>query len=179
MSIIHPTQAEIASLAEAQAGTASDKFMTPERTADAIAALGGGGGGGGGWELLQNADDLNYVSEVTQSFTDHLQLLILVDQVRHRSVTSESIGVYSNNNIGVVTPTFSNSTYVSMVAFVSRVSTTFLSTRIFYDINILGGGGSQYLSRTAANEATQVRVKPSGSTFDSGGSIKIYGLADV
>jgi hypothetical protein len=34
--------ANIATLAEAQAGTSSTKLMTPERTADAIAALGGG-----------------------------------------------------------------------------------------------------------------------------------------
>ncbi len=35
----------IASEAEAEAGTADDKLMTPERTAQAIAALAGGGGG--------------------------------------------------------------------------------------------------------------------------------------
>jgi hypothetical protein len=34
----------IASQAEAEAGTATDKLMTPERTAEAITALGGGGG---------------------------------------------------------------------------------------------------------------------------------------
>lgn len=36
---ITPSQAEIASTAEAEAGTASDKFMTPERTKEAVSAL--------------------------------------------------------------------------------------------------------------------------------------------
>lgn len=35
----------VASQAQAEAGTANDKYMTPLRTAEAIAALGGGGGG--------------------------------------------------------------------------------------------------------------------------------------
>lgn len=35
---------DLASQAEAEAGTASTKVMTPQRTAQAIAALGGGGG---------------------------------------------------------------------------------------------------------------------------------------
>lgn len=39
-----PALADIASQAEAEAGTADDKFMTPERTAEAIAALESGGG---------------------------------------------------------------------------------------------------------------------------------------
>ncbi|WP_265595985.1 hypothetical protein [Verrucomicrobium sp. BvORR106] len=36
----------VASQVEAEAGAVTDKLMTPERTAQAIAALGGGGGGG-------------------------------------------------------------------------------------------------------------------------------------
>jgi hypothetical protein len=36
----------VATQAEAEAGTSSTKMMTPQRTAQAISALGGGGGGG-------------------------------------------------------------------------------------------------------------------------------------
>lgn len=38
-TLLTPSNAEIATLLEAQAGTATDKFMTPERVKDAIEAL--------------------------------------------------------------------------------------------------------------------------------------------
>lgn len=68
--------APIATQAEAEAGIASDKLMTPERTAQAIAALGG-----------QDGQDGQSVTIIT--FTDEaafnaatpgaLELLVLVD----------------------------------------------------------------------------------------------------
>lgn len=52
---------EIASQAEAEAGTTTNKLMTPERTAQAIAALGGGGGDPG---------YLEYVATLSQNGTN-------------------------------------------------------------------------------------------------------------
>lgn len=45
ISFAHLASGAIASQGEAEAGAASNKLMTPQRTAQAIAALGGGGGG--------------------------------------------------------------------------------------------------------------------------------------
>ena len=52
-----PAQATIASTAEAEAGTATDKFMTPDKVAEAIAAL----------AAIATAEDLTATGYVTLS----------------------------------------------------------------------------------------------------------------
>jgi hypothetical protein len=58
--------ANVATQAEAEAGTSSTKLMTPQRTAQAIAALAGGGGGG---DWVQIGATANTTSGSSWSFT--------------------------------------------------------------------------------------------------------------
>ena len=70
------TSSTVASTAEAEAGTATDKLMTPERTAEAIAALGGAGlkhtfvGRSGTQSINSNTLTKMQFNSATGDFTD-------------------------------------------------------------------------------------------------------------
>ena len=61
--------ANIASQAQAEAGTDTTTLMTPQRTAQAITALGGGGGSGGNWVLISTTTISGSPSALTFTFS--------------------------------------------------------------------------------------------------------------
>lgn len=95
--------ANVATQAEAEAGTSSTKLMTPQRTAQAIAALVGGGGGG---DWVQIGATINTTSGSSWSFTSipltYQDLMLVYDGLGSTSsfTVNMEVSVDNGSNYG-------------------------------------------------------------------------------
>ncbi len=108
--------ANIATQAEAEAGTVSTKLMTPQRVAQAIAALGGGGGGSGLRAIIedQKSSGTNGGSATTGAwYTRDLNTLVMNQDSVIASLASNAF-TPSVDGIVTVTSTFNQTKGTAM-----------------------------------------------------------------
>lgn len=163
----------IASQAEAEAGTATNKLMTPLRTAQAIAAL----AVSGGMTLLGTLTTTSGTSQTLSSLvlTDYKFLRLSIEGVSLNGTTGSPILRFGTNSLRQITAALASASnqwrgqVVIDLATGMYVATTAQQNSTDSDVAVSYAG---YSGITTAS--TSLTISASNQNFDLG-SIKVYG----